>query len=115
MACRPNVPVRSQANFPLEKRAVCSHTRPGTGGAANMQLISPDEFDVDLLERRVIHRESGIWFSFYEYPTEDDWLRSDSVTYRDNPNWDGDRNLLAASAKYAAITNGMSARRPVSA
>ena len=80
-----------------------------------MRLISPDEFDVDLLERRVTHRPSGIWFSFYEYPNEDDWLRSDSVTYRDNSAWDGDRNVLAASAKNAAVAQGMTARRPVPA
>jgi hypothetical protein len=84
-------------------------------GPVSMQLISPDEFDVDLIERRVTHRASGIWFSFYEYLNEDDWLKSDSVTYRDNPRWEGDRNLLAASAKNAAVVGGMSARRPISA
>jgi hypothetical protein len=78
-----------------------------------MQLISPDEFDVDLVERRVTHRASGIWFSFYEYLDEDDWHKSDSVTYRDNPTWEGDRNLLATSAKNAAMAKGMTARRPV--
>jgi hypothetical protein len=80
-----------------------------------MPLISPEEFDVDLVERRVVHRASGIWFSFYEYLREDDWLKSDSVTYRDNPRWEGDRNLLAASAKNAAIARGMTAQRAVSA
>jgi len=78
-----------------------------------MDMISPDEFDVDLVERRVTHRESGIWFSFYEYLSEDDWHKSDSVTYRDNPHWEGNRNLLAASAKNAAVVKGMTARRPV--
>lgn len=80
-----------------------------------MSLIPPDQFDVDLAERRVTHRASGIWFSFYEYPNEDDWLKSDSVTYRDNPQWRGDRGLLAASAKNAAVVTGMTARRPVAA
>ena len=80
-----------------------------------MELISPDEFDVDLLERRVSHRKSGIWFSFYEYLNEEDWSKSDSVTYRDNPRWEGDRKLLAASAKNAAMLRGMTARRPVTA
>ena len=80
-----------------------------------MQPISPDEFDVDLVERRVTHRASGIWFSFYEYLDEDDWRKSDSVTYRDNPAWEGDRNLLVASAKNAAMAKGMTARRPVAA
>ena len=80
-----------------------------------MNLIPPDEFDVDLAERRVTHKPSGIWFWFYEYPNEDDWLKSDSVTYRDNPGWKGDRNLLASSAKSAAVARGMTARRPVTA
>ena len=80
-----------------------------------MDLLPPDEFDVDLAERRVTHRASRIWFSFYEYLNEDDWLKSDSVTYRDNPRWDGNRNLLAASAKNAAVVKGMTARRPIAA
>jgi hypothetical protein len=80
-----------------------------------VDLISPDEFDVDLAERRVTHRASGIWFSFYEYLNDEDWLKSDSVTYRDNPRWEGDRNLLAASAKNAAVVKGMTARRPIAA
>jgi hypothetical protein len=59
-----------------------------TYGEDLMGMISPDEFDVDLAERRVTHRSSGIWFSFYEYLNEDDWLKSDSVTYRDNSRWE---------------------------
>jgi hypothetical protein len=77
-----------------------------------MTDFSPDDFDVDLLERKVIHKDSGIWFSFYEYTTEDDWRRSDSVTYHDIPSWKGDRMELAAAAKSAAIKEGMKARRP---
>jgi hypothetical protein len=73
--------------------------------------LSPDDFDVDLAERKVIHKESGIWFSFYEYPSEDDWKRSDSVIYRDNPEWSGDRRVLAAAAKQAAMAKGMKGRR----
>jgi hypothetical protein len=80
-----------------------------------MNLLPSQEFDVDLAERRVTHKASGIWFSFYEYLNEGDWLKSDSVTYRDNPRWEGDRNLLAASAKSAAVAEGMTARRPVAA
>jgi hypothetical protein len=80
-----------------------------------VDLIPSDEFDVDLVERRVTHRASGIWFEFYEYLSEDDWIKSDSVTYRDNPEWEGDISLLAASAKSAALTKGMGARRPVTA
>jgi hypothetical protein len=75
--------------------------------------ISPDDFDVDLLERRVVHRKSGIWFEFYEYADEADWLRTDSVIFRDNPRWEGDRRALAAAAKRAAISAGMTARVPV--
>ena len=70
------------------------------------------DFDVNLSERRVVHKPSGIWFSFYEYTNEEDWRRSDSVTFRDNPDWEGDRRALAASAKAAAIEKGMKARKP---
>jgi hypothetical protein len=76
-----------------------------------MDKYPPDEFDVDLDERKVIHRESGIWFSFYEYPNEGDWKRTDSVIYRDNPAWEGDRRELAAAAKHAAILKGMKGMR----
>ncbi|MGC2524630.1 MAG: hypothetical protein WA417_18660 [Stellaceae bacterium] len=77
-----------------------------------MTPLLPDEFEVDTLERRVLHKESGIWFRFYEYLNEEDWKRSDSVIYRDNPNWPGDRNQLAAAAKNAALVKGMKARKP---
>ncbi len=79
---------------------------------SRMTNFSADDFDVDLLERKVIHKKSGIWFSFYEYTTEDDWKRSDSVTYHDVPSYEGDRMELAAAAKSAAIEKGMTARRP---
>ena len=76
-----------------------------------MLQYPPDEFDVDLVERTVLHKPSGIWFSFYEYNNEKDWEQSDSVTYRDNPSFAGDRMKLAAAAKQAAIAKGMTARR----
>ncbi|HEX3882995.1 MAG TPA: hypothetical protein VHW66_10075 [Stellaceae bacterium] len=74
--------------------------------------ISPDEFDIDLIDRRVVHRKSGIWFEFYEYASEADWLTTDSVIFRDNPRWEGDRRALAAAAKQAAISAGMTAKVP---
>jgi hypothetical protein len=80
-----------------------------------MQQLSLDDFDVDLHERVVLHKPSGIWFQFYEYLGEDDWRRSDSVIYRENPNWPGDRGELAAAAKEAAIKSGMKARKPEAA
>jgi hypothetical protein len=73
---------------------------------------SPDDFEVDLTERRVIHKPSGMWFSFYEYLTEEDWKKSDSVIYRDNPEWTIDRMKLAAMAKEIAIEKGMTAKKP---
>jgi len=72
----------------------------------------PDQFDVDLFERKVVHKPSGIWFSFYEYPTEDDWRRSDNVVFRDDPRWEGDRMALARAAKAAALKAHMTARKP---
>ena len=77
-----------------------------------MPQFPPDDFVVDLTERTVLHKPSGIWFSFYEYNNEKDWEQSDSVTYRDNPSFTGDRMKLAAAAKEAAIATGMTARRP---
>lgn len=79
---------------------------------ASVDELSSDAFDVDPLERRVVHKELGIWFEFYEYLNEEDWKRSDSVIYRDNPKWTGDRRQLAAAAKNAALIKGMKARRP---
>lgn len=76
-----------------------------------MERFPTSEFDVDLMEREVLHRPSGITFSFYEYYTEDDWRRSDSVIYRDNPSWTGDRMALAAAAKQAALVKGMTAQK----
>jgi hypothetical protein len=76
-----------------------------------MDNFTADDFDVDLAERKVIHKDSGIWFSFYEYLSEDDWRRSDSVIYHDNPEWPGDRRLLAAAAKQAALLKGMRSMR----
>jgi hypothetical protein len=70
------------------------------------------DFEVNLTERRVVHVPSGMWFEFYEYTSEDDWRRSDSVIFRDNPKWPGNRDELAAEAKRAAIASGMGARRP---
>jgi hypothetical protein len=71
-----------------------------------------DEFEVNLPLRKVVHKPSGIWFEFYEYLNENDWNRSDSVVYRDRPEWSGDRMELAAAAKDAAIKRGMRARKP---
>jgi hypothetical protein len=79
--------------------------------AAMDDAFRPQDFDVDISERRVLHKPSGIWFSFYEYNNEDDWKKSDSVTFRDNPTWPGDRKALAAAAKAAAIASGMTARK----
>jgi hypothetical protein len=73
------------------------------------------DFDVDLNERRVIHRTSGIWVQFYEYLSKEDWLKSDSITYREVPTWTGDRNILIGAAKRAAIEKGMTERRPAQA
>jgi hypothetical protein len=76
-----------------------------------MNRYLADGFDVDLDERKVLHRDSGIWFSFYEYPNEEDWEQTDSVIYRDNPDWEGDRRELAAAAKRAAMAKGMKGMR----
>jgi len=77
-----------------------------------MRVFSPNDFDINLPERRVVHKASGIWFSFYEYLNEGDWLKSDSVIYRDNPGWNGDRMELAMAAKQAAVSGGMHAQKP---
>lgn len=75
----------------------------------------PKDFEVDLFDRRVIHKPSRIWFEFYEYLDDADWQRSDSVIYHDNPEWEGDRRELAALAKRAGMEAGMKARRPTAA
>jgi hypothetical protein len=72
----------------------------------------PEEFDVDLAERRVVHKPSGIEIEFYEYTNEQDWKKSGSAMLRDNPFWPGDRAELAQVAKEAAIAAGMQSRKP---
>jgi hypothetical protein len=77
-----------------------------------MDQLLADDFDVDLYNRRVVHKPSGMWFTFYEYADEENWKTSDSVIYHNNPKWPGSRMELAAAAKAAAIQNGMRARKP---
>jgi len=74
--------------------------------------ISIADFEIDLTRRLVTHKPSKIGLSFYEYQTELDWEQSDTVTFRDNPKWPGDRRKLAAAAKVAAVAAGMTARKP---
>ena len=78
-----------------------------------MDRYPPSDFFVDLNARKVLHKPSGIWFSFYEYRNEEDWLASDSVILRDTTKFDGDYAELAAAAKGAALVSGMKARKPV--
>ncbi|HEY3910543.1 MAG TPA: hypothetical protein VGM07_11715 [Stellaceae bacterium] len=77
-----------------------------------MSLPQLQDFDVDLIERLVRHKPSGIEIEFYEYPNEEDWRRSDSALLRDNPIWPGDRYELACLAKQAAVAAGMKAQKP---
>ena len=77
-----------------------------------MDRFPPTEFYVDLDARKVLHKPSGVWFSFYEYQTEEDWQASDSVILRENPSFQGDYMELAAAAKRAALSSGMKARKP---
>jgi hypothetical protein len=72
-----------------------------------------EDFDVDLTERLVRHKPSGIEVSFYEYTNESDWERSDTAMLRDNPSWPGDRAEIAHMAKAAAIAAGMKFHKPV--
>jgi hypothetical protein len=76
-----------------------------------MSAPNVEDFDVDLAERRVTHKPSGIEVEFYEYLSEDDWEKSDSVVLRDNPIWPGDRLELARKAKEAAVAAGMGAHK----
>lgn len=77
-----------------------------------MHQLRQEDFEVNLAERRVTHKPSGIIASFYEYHTEDDWRKSDSVTLRDNPAYTGDRRELARAAKAAALAAGMTRKKP---
>ena len=79
---------------------------------SEMDNLTLEDFDVDLTERQVTHKPSGIVVSFYEYLTEDDWRKSDSVTLRDNPAYRGDRRQLAHAAKQAALAMGMTKHKP---
>jgi hypothetical protein len=79
---------------------------------AAMKSPRLEDFDVDLAERLVRHKPSGIEISFYEYLNEEDWKKSDTATLRDNPFWPGDRYELARLAKEAAVAAGMTSRKP---
>jgi hypothetical protein len=70
------------------------------------------DFDIDLKERLVTHKPSGIEISFYEYTNERDWEISDTAMLRDNPSWPGDRAELARMAKQAAMAAGMRSHKP---
>lgn len=74
--------------------------------------LRPQDFEVDLAERQVTHKPSRIVVTFYQYPTDDDWLKSDSVTLRDNPAYRGDRRELARAAKAAALAANMTKQKP---
>jgi len=77
-----------------------------------MNSLRLEDFVVDLAERRIVHRPSGIEIEFYEYLNENDWDKSDSVLLRDNPFWPGDRAEIARKAKEAALAAGMRSRKP---
>ena len=63
------------------------------------------------MDREVRH-VSGVIVSFYEYPTREAWLASDSVHVRNPDLFDGDSNELAAGAKRAALAAGMMHQKP---
>jgi hypothetical protein len=73
------------------------------------QRFPLEDFEFDLARRMVLHRPSGIPFSFERRLTEEDWASAQVSIYRDNPDWIGDRSALAAAAKEAAIACGMRA------
>jgi hypothetical protein len=73
-----------------------------------------DEFDVDLVDRKVTHHPSEICFSFYEYRNERDWLSAAPAHYRENPEWEGNRFDLGLAAKRAAVAAGMKHSGPAS-
>ena len=80
-----------------------------------MDQYPPTDFLVDLDDRTVVHKPTGIRFSFYEYQSEADWQKSTSVIFRADPNFQGEYGQLAAAAKRAAIQQGMKARKPARA
>jgi hypothetical protein len=68
------------------------------------------DFTVDLKERRVTHK-SGAAAEFYEYPAEEDWLKSLPHSYNDylypGPSWE-----FLRLAKEAALAAGMKHCKP---
>lgn len=67
---------------------------------ADKYHAKPQEFSIDLEERKVLHTTSGIWFRM-------SYFEGDGVSFRDNPSWRGDRMALAAQARAFAIANGI--------
>ena len=77
---------------------------------AAVTMYPPNEFEIDRAKRKVTHKPSGITFSFYEYTTEEDWDKAAPASYRERPDWDGDRLMLAMAAKHAAKVHGMKSK-----
>jgi hypothetical protein len=72
-------------------------------------MSAESEWTVDLTNRRVVHA-SGASASFYGYPTEVDWLATDSVNCSDLHLYDGLPREFARRAKEILIKAGMRAR-----
>ena len=89
--------------------------KPGIIERATRDLASfgqaPEDFLVDLRERKVVHRHTGIWFTFYEHANQALWDADNSVAFHDKPEFHGDRRQLAENAKRAAVKAGMGYRR----
>jgi hypothetical protein len=59
-------------------------------------------FNVDVAERKVTHKSSGISFVFYE-----GFTNGGNVLLKDNPEWIGDRQQLMTAAAHVAVASGM--------
>ncbi len=57
-----------------------------------------DEFEVDVIERKVLHGQSGIWFGIGHFG---------EISFHDVPAWRGDRLELAGRAKAFAVARGL--------
>jgi predicted GIY-YIG superfamily endonuclease len=69
-------------------------------------MTTESEWTVDLANRRVTHA-SGASASFYRYPTEADWLATDSVNCSNVHLYSGLPREFARRAKEIAIEAGM--------
>jgi hypothetical protein len=76
-----------------------------------MISVDPKDLTVDLATRTVRHK-AGAMVTFYQYPSESEWLSADVGIIQNPGLFEGSRTELLRAAKEAALIAGMKHRKP---